>query len=378
MGLLVALGFATAVRAQPQDPGIQAIISPYTEAGQIGGVVTIVAKGADILSVNSAGFQDIAQGKAIGPESLFWIASQSKPMAGVAVMMLVEAGKLDLDEPITTYLPEMGRMVVSRVSRDDWQVEERISTPITLRHLLSHTSGMRWVGQLQEQAKKIDVIPLRLGVYEAVTSPLLFEPGERYSYSNQGINIAAAIIERVSGMKYEDFLQKRIFDPLDMRSATFWPTDDQLKRLVVPYKLDSAGQLQAIGIDQLQYPLSDRQNRFAEAAGGLFCTPSDLVKFYQMIACGGRYKGTQLLQGSSITELGRRQTPENVPESYGLGWGVGENFIGHAGAYGTDAKVFPDGELVTLYFVQEQGLPKSGEALTRFLDHVKEKYTLTQ
>ena len=372
--LLCFISLSLYSEAQISNKEIDAVLMPYVTSGEVSGIVTIVAKGENILSVNNVGFQNIDKNKKMEPDALFWIASQSKPIAATAVMMLVEEGKLSLDEPITTYIPEFNRLVVARIWREGWQVEERLSKPITLRHLLSHTSGMQWVAELQGQAKKIDVLPLLLSLYASTTTPLFFEPGERYNYSNQGINVAAAIIERVSGKPYFDFLQSRLFEPLGMKSATFWPADKDLEKLAVPYKKGSDGKLEETTIDQLQYPLSDRTKRFAEAAGGLFCKPIDLVKFYQMIANKGVYKGKRYISESSIAEMGKKQTSIDIKDSYGLGWSVTDSFMGHGGAYGTDTKVYQKDGYVVMYFIQEQGLPKSGEAQIRFLNTVQKIY----
>lgn len=372
--LLCFISLSLYSEAQISNKEIDAVLMPYVTSGEVSGIVTIVAKGENILSVNNVGFQNIDKNKKMEPDALFWIASQSKLIAATAVMMLVEEGKLSLDEPITTYIPEFNRLVVARIWREGWQVEERLSKPITLRHLLSHTSGMQWVAELQGQAKKIDVLPLQLSLYASTTTPLFFEPGERYNYSNQGINVAAAIIERVSGKPYFDFLQSRLFEPLGMKSATFWPADKDLEKLAVPYKKGSDGKLEETTIDQLQYPLSDRTKRFAEAAGGLFCKPIDLVKFYQMIANKGVYKGKRYISESSIAEMGKKQTSIDIKDSYGLGWSVTDSFMGHGGAYGTDTKVYQKDGYVVMYFIQEQGLPKSGEAQIRFLNTVQKIY----
>ena len=372
--LLCFISLSLYSEAQISNKEIDEVLMPYVTSGEVSGIVTIVAKGENILSVNNVGFQNIDKNKKMEPDALFWIASQSKPIAATAVMMLVEEGKLSLDEPITTYIPEFNRLVVARIWREGWQVEERLSEPITLRHLLSHTSGMQWVAELQGQAKKIDVLPLQLSLYASTTTPLFFEPGERYNYSNQGINVAAAIIERVSGKPYFDFLQSRLFEPLGMKSATFWPADKDLEKLAVPYKKGSDGKLEETTIDQLQYPLSDRTKRFAEAAGGLFCKPIDLVKFYQMIANKGVYKGKRYISESSIAEMGKKQTSIDIKDSYGLGWSVTDSFMGHGGAYGTDTKVYQKDGYVVMYFIQEQGLPKSGEAQIRFLNTVQKIY----
>lgn len=352
-------------------------LQPFIDSGELPGIVTVVAKPDKVVSMECLGYQNIAKNKKMDSNSLFWIASQSKPFAGVAVMMLVEEGKLNLDEPVTTYLPELKDMQVSRIKRNDWQVTEQPSQAITLRRLLTHTSGMSWVAGVQERTGKIDVLPFSLSLYVTAMTPLIADPGERFSYSNQGINIAATIVERVSGMPYEDFLQKRIFDPLGMKNTTFWPMGKQLDQLVIPYKLGNDGKLAETTIDQLQYPLDDKTKRFAEAAGGLFSTPNDLVKFYQMICNKGTFNGKRFLSEASVNEIGKDQTGEKVTEPRGLGWALGNNWIGHAGAYGTDSRVYLKDGLVAMFFVLQQDLPKYGEAIQTFWKEVESKYGIS-
>ena len=372
--LLLSMMVLASVPAVSQN--VSKVLQPFVDSDELPGFVTVVAKADEVLSMECLGYQDIAKNKKMEPNSLFWIASQSKPIAGVAVMMLVDEGKLNLDEPITTYLPELKDMKVNRVSRDSWQVTERVTKPITLRLLLTHTSGMAWVAGIQERTGKIDVLPFSLSLYATAMTPLIAEPGEKFSYSNQSLNIAATIVERVSGMPYADFLQKRVFEPLGMTNTTFWPAGKQLDKLVIPYKLGKDGKLEETVIDQLQYPLDDRSKRFAEAAGGLFSTPVDLVKFYQMIANKGVFNGKRLLTESSVSELGKDQTDENIKEPRGLGWAIADNWIGHGGAYGTDSRFYlKDGGIVMIYILQ-QDLPKYGEACQLFWKEVETKYHL--
>ena len=360
------------VSAQTQN--IRTVLQPYIDSGDLPGIVAIIAQPDQILSMESIGYQDIEKNKKMASDALFWMASQSKTITGAAVMLLVEEGKLNLDEPITTYLPELNRLLVSRIRRDGWQVEERLNKPITLRHLLSHTSGMQYLDGVQQQMGKIDLLPLHMSVLTTAITPLYYEPGERYAYSNQGVNIAAAIVERVSGTPFEEFLQKNFFDPLDMKSATFWPTDQQLEKLALPYKLDEKGKLVATSISFLQYPLSDKSKRFAEAGGGLFATPEDWVKFYQMLANKGVYKGKRILSEASVAEMGKKQTGENVAQPYGLGCHMSDSGMGHTGAYGTDSYVYVKESLVVMYFIQQQDLPKANEAIQAFHQIVYELY----
>lgn len=353
---------------------ISAKLQPFIDSEELPGIVTVVANTDKVINMECVGYQNIDRNQKMSPNSLFWIASQSKPFTGVAVMMLVEEGKLDLDEPITTYLPELKDMQVSLIDRPNWQVAEQISQSITLRQLLTHTSGMKWVAGVQERMGKIDVLPLDISLYVTAMTPLLTEPGIRISYSNQGINVAATIVERVSGIAYADFLQKKLFDPLNMKNTTFWPTAKQLETLVTPYKQGKNGKLEETTINQLQYPLDDKTKRFAEAAGGLFSTPDDLVKFYQIIANKGEFNGKRLLTEASVFEIGKDQTGENVEGRWGLGWSLSDNWIGHGGAYGTDTRVYLKEGLIVMFFILQEELPKYGEALEAFRKEIEKQY----
>jgi CubicO group peptidase (beta-lactamase class C family) len=370
-----ALFLTGGIYAQTASRSITEALQPFIDAGEIGGVVTVIADRDKVLNITSVGYQDMEKKKLMDADVLFWIASQSKPIAATAVMMLVDEGRLSLDEPVTTYLPELKNLTKTVVKREAWQAEEKPAQTLSLRRLLSHTGGLTWVAGVQEQMKKIDVLPFSTSLYVSAMTPLLSEPGERYSYSNQGINIAATVVERISGMPFEVFLQQRLFDPLGMKSATFWPTEKQINKMALAYKKGANGKLEPVEIDQLQYPLSDKTKRFAEAAGGLFCTPDDLVKFYRMIANKGVLNGKRYLSEAAVEEMGKKQTG-NLSDSYGLGWGVSDKTMGHGGAYGTDTKVYKKSGHVVMYFVLGQGLPKQGEAFNAFNRVASQLYPL--
>ena len=162
---------AFAVLAQPSSKAVHKALSPFVEQRQIGGVVAVVADRDKIISMDCLGYADIENNRKMSGESLFWIASQSKPICATALMMLVDEGKVDLDAPVTDYLPELKPLMVRRIKRDGWQVEERPSRPVTLRHLLSHTSGMDWIAGVQAQMGKIDVLPFCLSLRVSAMTP---------------------------------------------------------------------------------------------------------------------------------------------------------------------------------------------------------------
>jgi CubicO group peptidase (beta-lactamase class C family) len=207
-------------------------------------------------------------------------------------------------------------------------------------------------------------------------TPLQSEPGTQYAYSNAGINTAGRIIEVVSGMPYEEFMDKRLFGPLGMKDTTFWPNEEQLKRLAKSYKANKAKTgLEEVKIGQLQYPLSDRK-RQPMPAGGLFSTARDVGHFCQMMLGGGVYKGKRYLSEAAVKEMTTRQTPKGLKQSYGLGWSLGPDSFGHGGAHATNMTIDTKRGLITVFLVQQSGgFPgNGGQSQTAFRKAAEELY----
>ena len=203
--------------------------------------------------------------------------------------------------------------------------------PITVKNVLSHTSGLPFSSPIEKPT--LDRLPLADRVNSYAMLPLDFEPDSKYQYSNAGINTAARIIEVVSGQRFEQFLDERLFGPLGMKDTTFWPSDEQVARLAKSYKPGAGNKgLAETTIGQVQYPLTDRADRYPMPAGGLFSTAADLSRFYQMILNGGELSGRRYLSEAAVKQMTTRQTPANLPTSYGFGFQTGGNTIGHGGA----------------------------------------------
>jgi CubicO group peptidase (beta-lactamase class C family) len=182
----------------------------------------------------------------------------------------------------------------------------------------------------------------------------------KYQYSNAGINTAGRIIEVVSRMPYEQFLQKRLFDPLGMKDTTFWPNAEQLKRLAKSYRPGEGGRgLEEIPIGQLKYPLNDRR-RQPMPAGGLFSTATDVARFCQMMLNGGTFNGKRILSEDAVRAMTTKQTGPDIKVGYGLGWTTGGGSFGHGGAYSTNMTVDTKRGLILVYMVQHAGFPGDG------------------
>ncbi len=335
-------------------------LQPFVDREELAGAVMLVATPDKVLLAEPVGFADRSQGEAMKVDSLFWIASQSKPMTAVALMMLVDEGKVKLDDPVEKFLPEFHDQKVVKEKDADHVLLKRPETPITLRHLLSHTSGLPFRSAIE--VPTLDRLPLADRVRSYAMTPLESEPNTRYQYSNAGINTAARVIEVVTGKPFETFLQERLFDPLGMSQTTFWPDRQQEQRVAKAYKPGPQGKgLEVTKIDQLQYPLSDRRDRYPMPAGGLFSTAADVANFYQMMAQGGQWQGKRLLSESAVSQLTRKQTAESIPIEYGLGFSTGGGRFGHGGAYSTHSSYDQKHGLILIWLVQHAGFPGEGQ-----------------
>jgi CubicO group peptidase (beta-lactamase class C family) len=293
----------------------------------------------------------------------------SKPITGAAFMMLVDEGKVNLDDPVEKYLPEFkGRMVVAERDRDHILLT-RPKHPITVRNILSHTSGLGFRTPIEQPT--LDILPLSARVRGYAMMPLEFEPDTKYQYSNAGINTAGRIIEVVSGLSYADFLDQRLFKPLGMVDTTFWPTKEQIARIATSYKTDGAGKLEATTVAQLQYPL-DGPGREPMPAGGLFSTAVDIGVFCRMVFNGGELNGRRYLSPEAVKQMTSLQTGE-LPNGYGLGWSVDKppkTTFGHGGAYATNMRIDPQRGIITVFMVQYAGAKNDRwkQVLPTFMD----------
>jgi len=354
LGLIVARQLSAEVPATPQ-----AALQTFVDKHELAGAVALVVNKEKTLSVTTVGYADIAAGKKLQPDAMFWIASQTKPMTAVAVMFLVDEGKIALDDPVEKYLPEFrGQMVIAEKDADHVLLRKP-SHPITIRETLNHMSGLPFKSAAEEPT--LDGLSLAAATRSYAMTPLQTEPGTKYQYSNAGINTAARIIEAVTKMKYEDFMQQRMFGPLGMKDTTFWPNEEQSQRIAKSYRPDEAKtNLVEFKIGQLIYPLADRVQRFPMPAGGLFSTAEDTGLFCRMMLNGGELNGRRFLSEAAFQELTKRQTPETVKESYGLGFAVGGDWFGHGGAHATNMEIRPAKGIAVVWMVQHGGFPGEG------------------
>ncbi|OJW16758.1 MAG: hypothetical protein BGO49_15965 [Planctomycetales bacterium 71-10] len=352
--IALSFGFVLAAAAAFADDGspVAAKLRPFVEDGRIAGAVTLVATPETVLDVQAVGWADVAAKTPMTTDAVFWIASQSKPITGAALMILVDEGKVDVDAPVAKYIPEFAEV---RVGEGPSAVAPKC--PVLVRDVLTHTSGLPFKSPME--APTLDLFPLADRVRSYAKLPLSFEPGTKFQYSNAGINTAGRIIEVASGQPYEAFLAERLFKPLGMADATFRPSGDRLARVAKSYRPGEHG-LEETPIDQLKYPL-DAPDREPMPAGGLFATADDVRRFYQMLANDGVFEGRRILSEAAVRAMTADQSGE-ARANYGFGIGSNGDVFTHGGAYGTNSAYDRKRRLITVFLGQHQGWAKGGEA----------------
>lgn len=358
---LLVITLPTCANAAERPSGSKAVaaaLQPFVDRHEVAGTVTLVATKDKVLSLDAVGYADLSTGKPMPADALFWIASQSKPITAVGVMMLVDEGRVSLDDPVSKYIPEFNEVWVTAEQDQDHLLLKRPKQAITVRHILSHTSGLPFKSLMEQPT--LDMLTLRDATRSYAMTPLLFEPTTKYQYSNAGINTGGRIIEIVSGMSYEDFMDERLFKPLGMKDTTFWPNEEQLKRLAKSYKMNAdKNGLEETTVGQLRYPLNDRK-RQPMPAGGLFSTAADVGRFCQMVLAGGTFEGKKYLTESAVAQMTSKQTGDAVQTGYGLGWSTNGGTYGHGGAFNTNMSIDSQRGLITVFLVQQSG-PFPGE-----------------
>lgn len=349
---------------------VVAALTPFVESGEMLGFVTIVATKDEILDFSVVGYADVDAKKLMEKETRFWIASMTKTITSVAVMMMVDEGKISLDDPVSKYFPEFENVRVE-IPQENGEILLRKATSVpTIRQVMSHTAGWKFTTPYFTRFRP-DALPLDRKAFLIAETPLQFNPGEKYSYSNMGIDVGAAIVEKVSGQKFEDFCQKRIFEPLGMTHTTWFPTTEDVANTAVSYAWN--GELKKLvncEASLLTYPLEQWSNRFSDGGSGVFSTANDMTQFYRMLLNRGEYQGKRLLSEAAVAELDRKQTGDQTSDLYGLGTFLsadgGAEWFGHGGAYATDGKVWNQKGCVTVYMVQAAGIPKQNDAKAAF------------
>jgi CubicO group peptidase (beta-lactamase class C family) len=355
------------LRSDDGDP-VAAALEPFIASGEIAGAVTVVTtmvnnayRSEDSSILSTVGNADLASKDPMQADTIFWIASMTKPITAAAVLMLADEGKLSIDDPLSKHLPDFAKLV-------DGAGEPVV---VTLRQALTHTSGLEEATREESAAATTlaDLVP-------AWTSrPVKFAPGSKWQYCQSSINAAARVVEVVSGQSFPEFLEARLFGPLGMKDTTFYLSGEQRGRLATSYRRTDAGVLEPAEIGILQGKDPTSRDRYPAANGGLFSTAPDYAKFALMLLGGGTLDGKRYLSEAAITLLSTLQTGElETGFTPGNGWSIGccvvrnpqgvtaslsPGSFGHGGAYGTQCWIDPVAGRIDILMVQRANFPNA-------------------
>jgi len=352
--------------------GIAGLVAEHIEAGNVAGAVTLVARRGKIAHFEAQGFMNTQTREPMRTDAIFRLASMSKPVTAVAIMMLVEDGKIRLSDPISKFIPEFARLDKVAIARPhgpdgayDLVTADR---PITVRDLLTHGSGLVSGGLGARAADEIAPQTARdtLATYipKLADVPLDFQPGTLWRYSGQaGFAVLSRIVEIVSGQTFDAFLSEQLFDPLGMPDTAFFFSGRQTERIASMHERTDGG------LEPVERPLS---RVYFSGASGLASTAEDYLQFAQMLLNGGELNGRRYLGTRTVERMHTNHTGGMVNGQFGrppkgMGFGlsmqvvedpiaaeldVSKGAYGWAGGTGVSFWIEPAEEMVSIYMVQ--------------------------
>jgi CubicO group peptidase (beta-lactamase class C family) len=347
---IIALG-----AAGPFD-GVTDLLKREIAERQIAGAVAAVSQHGTIVYQQAAGVQDLETRAPMTERSLFRIYSMTKPVTAAAVMMLHEAGRFDLDDPVSKYLPVFKQTQVITASG----ALRPPAREITVRDLLLHTAGLshRTTELYQQRHVRARTDTLPQFVEKIARAPLMEDPGTRFRYS-EGTTVLGRLVEIWSGQPFDAFLEERIFKPLGMVDTSFWVRPEQRARLTTVYQPARGGGLTPLEIEP-EAPFTERPN-LLEGAVGLVSTVPDFMRFSQMLLNRGELNGVRILSAKTVEMMTANGLPDVVLQARGgrRGWGLGNVDIamdtgeyGWDGTAGTVFSIDPRRETITVLMWQ--------------------------
>ncbi|MEK7795557.1 MAG: serine hydrolase domain-containing protein [Candidatus Hydrogenedentota bacterium] len=319
-------------RADPESLGlsseklvaVKTQLNAFVEKGNLPGFVVAVARDGKLGYFEAWGMRDVERAKPMAPDTIFRMYSMTKPIAGAAVMTLVDAGKISLDDPLSKYIPEFKDMKVLVDKKDGTTELVAAERPITLKHLMTHTSGLVYgifdTGKLGEMYREKDInsdgaagITLEEFAKRTATMPLKCQPGSAWNY---GINmdILGRVVEVVSGKRFADYLQQTVFGPLGMKDAAFHVPADKADRLAANYGPNK----QSGGMSLLDDPAKSPYLKVPSqdsGGGGMVATAGDYLRFAQMLLNGGELDGVRVLSEKAVAEMTSNQLPAELGDA---------------------------------------------------------------
>lgn len=353
---------------------LHAEVQGFIDGGKHAGAVTLVARNGKIVDWRAYGKRDLEAGLPMEKDTICRIYSMSKIVTSVAVLILLEEARFKLDDPIGDYLPELARMKVLTGGTAEAPLLADAKAPITVKHLLTHTSGLTYdfgdslVEKLNRAAKLPEAASLSDFVERVSRLPLAHEPGERFTYG-VSTDILGALVEKVSGQSFGQFLAERLLRPLGMKDTGFSVPEEKRARLAKIYEIAKGGKLQPaepiFGIEPGPGP------KLESGGAGLFSTTADYARFMQMLLNGGELEGVRILSRKTVElmmanhlgHMARATHQWSESDGFGLGGAVRVdlakgNALGSVGQFGwsgaatTYANLDPKEKTVVLLFVQ--------------------------
>ncbi|MGY8770522.1 MAG: serine hydrolase domain-containing protein [Pirellulales bacterium] len=341
---LLAIGFSSSASAaeiasaSPESVGMSAtklaevnpVMDKFVADKRLAGGIVLVAKDGKIVHRSTHGQMDIEANKPMTEDAIMRFYSMSKAITTTAAMILYDQGKLDLDAPVSKYLPEMKQAKV--YSEEGNKLPER---EITVRDLMRHTSGLNYGGSgkpaVDQPYKKADVMDRDSDLAAMTTKlsqlPLVYEPGQDWMYS-VSVDVLGRVVEVISEQPLDQYFQERIFMPLDMQDTGFYVPEDKINRFAANYKSNSKGQLTLKDAPGESRYL--KNPKLFSGGGGLVSTARDYMRFLMMISGEGQLQGTRVLSKKSVKMMTRDQLPKGVPcikfgeqVRTGVGFGLG-------------------------------------------------------
>jgi CubicO group peptidase (beta-lactamase class C family) len=374
LGLLLLTGCKKEKPMPDNENAVTAFaLQHFVDNDQISGAVTAVVGPDGLIAVEAFGLADIAGKRSMSKDSMFWIASMTKPMTAMAVMMLVEEGKVKLEDPLEKFVPEFKGIQLK--TAQGLVAPQRV---VTVKDLLTHVSGID-TSAVTAPGAPIDTVPLAEMCVRYAGKPLVTEPGAKWAYNNNAINLLGRIVEVASGKDYADFMQERLFDPLGMENTTFWPSLDHMDVLAKPYSKDKeSGALVEAKNSRFSTPLHDPK-RTPFPAGGLYSCARDLGQLYQMLLNDGELGGKRFLKAATLQQMTANQLGDlpNVSFAPGMRMGLGFHVVGepkdvtehlspgtygHGGAFGTQAWIDPVKKRAYVLLIQRTDLKNSDQS----------------
>lgn len=352
----------------------QEALQQYVDSGRLPGAISVLYDNG-IQETCCIGYADPRTKRPITMDDAFMQCSQTKGFCGVTIAKLVEEGKISLDDPVSKYLPEFSTLWVLDGKTDSTMTLHKAKNVLTVRMCLNHTGGFPF----ECSAKRKDVrgggwsggAPIRQVASIAAESPIMFEPGTKALYSNTGIDIGAAVVETVAGMKWEKFLKETVLDPLGMKDTWFWPTDKQIENKIELFNIKEGQPSEWLEENPWEQRPYNDSHVFASAGAGLWSTANDQLKFYKMLMnLGVGDNGVRILKEETVKSILAVSTRPAGLGDYSLGLTAPvvdseDAWFGHGGAWGTNCVVNWHKKQLKLWVVQaSSGKRFWGEAMS--------------